>query len=107
MTTTSCLSSCTYSTSSHSARASNGSGIQRFVLSAFCSSAKKSRIGSRALSTSSIPEIMKLISGQPRTMSVKLLIAAQPDPTFPRAVIVRMRHWVTNYMAGNVIAQII
>ena len=82
-----CLCMITHSTSSHSASASNGSGMQSRVLRAFCSSRKKSRMGSKALRTSSIPSMMKPISGQPRAMSVTCLIASHPLPITPRPVI--------------------
>ena len=75
----------TYWANSHSARASNGFGIQSRVLRAFCRSSKKSRIGLRVLYTSSIPLIMKLMSGQLRAMFVICSIVSQPDPTTPRA----------------------
>ena len=82
-----CLCMITHSTSSHSASASNGSGMQSRVLRAFCSSRKKSRMGSKALRTSSIPSMMKPMSGQPRAMSVTCLIASHPLPITPRPVI--------------------
>ena len=75
----------TYWANSHSAIASNGFGIQCLVLRAFCRSSKKSRIGLRVLYTSSIPLIMKLMSGQLRAMFVICSIVSQPDPTTPRA----------------------
>ena len=79
------MSTLTYSRSSHSLRASRGSGIHSRSWRALRISSKKSSIGLRALYTLSNAALIPLISGQLMVISVTDFSVLHTEPMCPNA----------------------